>query len=216
MAAAQHHFYQLACFPGIVGAVDGTHVRIQAPSAHEVAFVNRKSYHSINVQLIAGDDCKILDVVTNWPGSIHDSRILRESTIGRQMERSVHAGILLGDSGYPCRRWLMTPHLQPQNQLQVRYNSSHSTTRAVVERTTGQLKHRFHCLHSELRVKMKHCCPIIVACCVLHNIAKQFSAEVWGADRDPDGDPELVPGYAGRQDGFLYREAIVCQHFTRV
>ncbi|XP_064467971.1 putative nuclease HARBI1 [Ornithodoros turicata] len=218
IARAQHQFYQLASFPGVVGAVDGTHVRIQAPSAHETAFVNRKNYHSINVQLIAGADCKILDVVANWPGATHDSRILRESTIGRELEAGVHTGLLLGDSGYPCKRWLMTPFLQPRNRAQEKYNASHSTTRALVERTIGQLKRRFHCLHSELRVLTKHTCPIIVACCVLHNIAKDFGSEVQEADsdndHDPDYDPQLVSSYEGRQDGFMYRDAIVRQHFT--
>ncbi|XP_064462591.1 putative nuclease HARBI1 [Ornithodoros turicata] len=218
IARAQHQFYQLASFPGVVGAVDGTHVRIQASSAHETAFVNRKNYHSINVQLIAGADCKILDVVANWPGATHDSRILRESTIGRELEAGVHTGLLLGDSGYPCKRWLMTPFLQPRNRAQKQYNASHSTTRALVERTIGQLKRRFHCLHSELRVLTKHTCPIIVACCVLHNIAKDFGSEVQEADsdndHDPDYDPQLVSSYEGRQDGFMYRDAIVRQHFT--
>lgn len=134
VAAAQQHFHQLAGFPGVVGAVDGTHVRIQAPSVHEAAYINRKNYHSINVQVIVAADCRILDVVANWPGGTHDSRILRESTIGREMERGVHPGLLLGDSGYPCRRWLMTPYLQPQNRPQARYNASHCSTRAVVER----------------------------------------------------------------------------------
>lgn len=132
--AAQQQFHQLADFPGVVGAVDGTHVRIQAPSEHEGSYVNRKNYHSINVQVIVAADSRILDVVANWPGSTHDSRILRESTIGREFERGVHTGLLLGDSGYPCRRWLMTPFLRPRTRPEARYNASHGTTRAVVER----------------------------------------------------------------------------------
>ncbi|CAC5394568.1 HARBI1 [Mytilus coruscus] len=44
-------FYDVAHFPGVVGTIDGTHVRIQAPSGdNEYAFVNRKGFHSINVQ----------------------------------------------------------------------------------------------------------------------------------------------------------------------
>jgi hypothetical protein len=38
-------FYESGGFPGVIGCVDGTHVRITAPS-----FVNRKGYHSLNVQ----------------------------------------------------------------------------------------------------------------------------------------------------------------------
>lgn len=142
VAAVRHQFFQLDGFPGVVGAVDGTHVRIQAPSAHEAAYINRKNYHSINVQIIVSADCKILDVVANWPGGTHDSRILRESTIGRELAAGVHPGLLLGDSGYPCRSWLMTPFLQPRSRAQARYNASHSTTRAVVERYVTIIKVR--------------------------------------------------------------------------
>jgi len=39
-------------FPNVIGALDCTHVRIKRPSGpHEADFVNRKSLHSINVQV---------------------------------------------------------------------------------------------------------------------------------------------------------------------
>ncbi|CAH3044736.1 unnamed protein product, partial [Porites lobata] len=37
-------------FPGVVGCIDGTHVRIQAPNKNENDYVNRKGFHSINAQ----------------------------------------------------------------------------------------------------------------------------------------------------------------------
>ncbi|XP_068719450.1 putative nuclease HARBI1 [Montipora capricornis] len=45
-------FYDKGGFPGVIGCVDGTHVRIQAPRANENDFVNRKGFHSINVQAV--------------------------------------------------------------------------------------------------------------------------------------------------------------------
>ena len=45
-------FYDKGGFPGVIGCVDGTHVRIQAPSTNENDFVNRKGFHSINVQAV--------------------------------------------------------------------------------------------------------------------------------------------------------------------
>ena len=42
--------YESGGFPGIIGCVDGTHVRITAPNVDEPSFVNRKGYHSLNVQ----------------------------------------------------------------------------------------------------------------------------------------------------------------------
>ena len=43
-------FYELAGFPCVIGCVDGSHIRIVAPKNNEPDYVNRKSYHSINVQ----------------------------------------------------------------------------------------------------------------------------------------------------------------------
>ena len=47
--------YNIAGFPCVIGCVDGTHIRIQAPSQNEPNYVNRKNYHSINVQVICHD-----------------------------------------------------------------------------------------------------------------------------------------------------------------
>lgn len=51
-------FYQEHGFPGVVGCIDCTHVAIvrpgtQDPEYPEHLYVNRKNYHSINVQLVS-------------------------------------------------------------------------------------------------------------------------------------------------------------------
>lgn len=112
-------FHAIAGFPRVCGAIDGTHIRIQAPGEHEDTFVNRKHYHSINVQCICDPDCKITNIVASWPGSTHDSRILTESAICRAFESGMHRGLLIGDSGYPCRQWLMTPFMNPSTPAKV-------------------------------------------------------------------------------------------------
>ena len=49
-ATIKNAFYLRGGFPCVIGCVDGTHVRLQAPSLHENSYVNRKGFHSINVQ----------------------------------------------------------------------------------------------------------------------------------------------------------------------
>ena len=44
-------FFAMQRFPNVIGCVDGTHVRIQSPVEQEHEFVNRKGFHSINVQV---------------------------------------------------------------------------------------------------------------------------------------------------------------------
>lgn len=68
----------IAGFPGVVGVIDGAHIRIIAPTEDEDIFVNRKQYHSINAQIVSSAEYHILDIVAKWPGSTHDERIPSE------------------------------------------------------------------------------------------------------------------------------------------
>jgi hypothetical protein len=70
-------------------------VRIIAPSQHEDQFVNIKGYHSINVQVVVNADSQFINIVAKWPGSSHDSRVLKESEIFRYLEQSNIDGYLL-------------------------------------------------------------------------------------------------------------------------
>ena len=45
-------FFTKGRFPGVIGCVDGTCIKIQAPHENENDVVNRKGFHSINVQAI--------------------------------------------------------------------------------------------------------------------------------------------------------------------
>ena len=47
----QEGFFAIAGFPGIFGAINGTHIQIIAPHEYENTFVNRHHYHRINYRL---------------------------------------------------------------------------------------------------------------------------------------------------------------------
>lgn len=34
-------------FPGVISAIDGTHIKIEAPKENQESYINRKGYHSI-------------------------------------------------------------------------------------------------------------------------------------------------------------------------
>lgn len=111
----------MAGFPSIVGIVDGTHIRIQAPSLEiEREFVNRKNQHSVNVQVVVDYRGCFTNVVANWPGSAHDSFIMRNSNIWHGYENGQLEGIILGDKGYALRPWLMKPFHRPASDPQRR------------------------------------------------------------------------------------------------
>lgn len=188
-------------------------------------FRNRKRYFSINVQVVAGPKLEIMDIVARWPGREHDSTIFNNSTIKQKFERNILGGFLLGDSGYPCLRYLMTPLQNPQTEEERRYNASQIRTRNVVERLFGLWKKRFQCLTRTLHNSVGNVCTIIVACAVLHNIA--LARDVVGEEEEGGGGapfgrhnlpvpvlPLAAPEY-GNGNGFANRRNIIAQHFTR-
>ncbi|KAK0151137.1 putative nuclease HARBI1 [Merluccius polli] len=75
--------------PGVVGAIDGTHIQIIAPSKDEDVFVNRNEsrLHSTNTQIVFDATFNILDVVAKWPGSNHDPHTLMGSGLRQLFER---------------------------------------------------------------------------------------------------------------------------------
>lgn len=96
---------------------------------------------------------KFTNISANWPGSTHDSHIFTTSALCRYLEnnhRGLSDGVLLGDSGYACRPFLLTPFNNAVEAHQQRYNRCHGSTRSTIERTFGIWKRRFHVLHSEV------------------------------------------------------------------
>jgi len=66
-------FVAIAGFPNVIGAIDCTHITIKAPSQDEFVYVNRKQFHSINVQIICDAQMHLTNIVARWPGSTHDT-----------------------------------------------------------------------------------------------------------------------------------------------
>ncbi|XP_037520578.1 putative nuclease HARBI1 [Rhipicephalus sanguineus] len=103
-------FDAIAGSPGVSGCIDWTHVPMKRPGGEDAeVFRNRKRYFSINVQAITGPQLHFFDLAASWLGSAHDSKILDNSLARVQYERGTVPGILLGDKGYPCRSYLLTP-----------------------------------------------------------------------------------------------------------
>lgn len=87
--------------------------------------------------------------------------------------------MLLGDSGYPNKSWLLTPNVAadlPPNGVET-YTRRHKSTRQVVECSIGMLKQKFPCLRL-LRLKSpESCCRVILACVTLYNVEIQKRRE---------------------------------------
>ena len=154
------------------------------------------------------------NVVARWPGSCHDSHIMRTSGICQFLANNHHSlddGVLLGDSGYACSPFLMTPFKNPGDRAQEAYNAAHTKTRATIEQTFGRWKRRFHVLHSEVRMVPEKVCFIVGAGSVLHNIAIMQNEPL--EDEEANLDIVEVELYHGPEQGLSIREHL-CNTFA--
>lgn len=209
----QRGFMNHSGIPGIVGAIDCTHIPIQSPGGDMAElFRNRKGFFSINVQAICDNDLMLTNVVARWPGSTHDSRIFENSSVCARFERRNIPGILIGDNGYPFMSYLITPLLSCRTPQERRFNFALSNSRVKIENVFGIWKRRFPCLRNQLRFKISSTLHIIIACAVLYNIARKAAIPV--PDDDYEGDIAVpVPVLPNANQGGQALRAVLIRHF---
>ena len=199
-------------FPGILGAIDGTHIPIQAVLKDPEKYINRKSFHSVQLQVVCDMDMKFIDVFCGFPGSVHDARVFRNSPLFVDAERNKDLlfpgnSHWIGDTAYPLKPWILTPYKDTGclTRQQQHYNFIHSSTWMVVERSLALLKNRFWKLKTSMLVpKIKDVPVVVVAACVLHNICLTNEDDIddfldEAGDGSDNGDDD--------DDGFFPRDA---------
>ena len=63
----QESFLQHGGFLLALGCIDGSHVAITAPPSNEEVYVNRKLFHSINIQAICDHEFRFMDPLLCGP-----------------------------------------------------------------------------------------------------------------------------------------------------
>lgn len=171
-------FYNISRFPRCIGALDCTHVKIISPGGNNAEiFRNRKGYFSFNVQALCDSNLIIRNIVCRWPGSAHDSTIFANSRLRARLENQKFGddSLVVGDSGYGIKNYLMTPLGNPQTEAEQLFNEAQIRTRNPIERCFGVLKRRFPILALGIRLHVDKVHPLVVASVVLHNIACQMN-----------------------------------------
>ena len=220
ISATKRQFYEIAGFPGVIGAIDCTHVPIVCPASTDAElYRNRKGFMSINVQAICDARYRVTNVVARWPGSTHDARIWDNSMVAARAEAGQLDGILVGDGGYRCTEYMMTPLAHPESPAERRYQKAQVRTRNPIERTFGMLK-KFPCLFVGLRTNPTRCGNTIVAAAILYNIALsagEIDPEEEDAREQDPAEPEPQPdGQQGRERAGqrnAARERLIRRHF---
>ncbi|KAL3681495.1 hypothetical protein R1sor_024451 [Riccia sorocarpa] len=164
------------------GAIDGSHILIRSTGGdqHQRDYSNRKDFYSILIQTVVDSDGVFLDTFCGLPGSVHDTRVLRnspffENVAGGMFLRDLVVTIngvfqlppyILGESGYTQEIWLMCPfslnrNSRPQQRL---FTERKIRGRIVVEQTFGILKSRFKILDGGILSSVSYAATVI-----LHN-----------------------------------------------
>jgi hypothetical protein len=179
----QDDFFNLCGLPGVVGAIDGTHISISKPRFGLADYFYFKSGgYTLNCQAVVDSNKRFLDLYIGMPGSTNDACILRRSSLYHlAMHNNLFdardsvdgfAPYLIGDFGYPLLPWLMVPHrgLQQLTATERLFNRKLRRGRCVVENAFGILKQTFRELLGKSKLSVTFLPNVISACTILHNI----------------------------------------------
>lgn len=163
-------------FIGIIGAIDGSHIRILKPKENPNSYCNRKIYLSVLLQGVCDSKKLFLGVYAGEPGSIHDMRLFRKSDLNSRIRNGSviisEDHHLIGDLAYKLSHYLLVGFknnvvLTP---AQINFNNKLSQCRVVIENAFALLKGRFRRLKSLETTRLDLIPLIIVSGTVLHNI----------------------------------------------
>nr|XP_032832357.1 putative nuclease HARBI1 [Petromyzon marinus] len=202
LAKVAQGFRDKSGFPGVVGALGGTHIPIRGPPSRRNAYVNRSGFPSIHLQAVCDSRLRFLDVDTGRPGSTEGAEALRKSPLWSRLEglRTMDYH-LLADSAYPLETFLLSPYGDDGHltELQRNYNRVHGSTRADIERAFGLLRRKWRRLKYLDMTAVAYIPAVISAACVLHNFLIDIE-RLGGDETDPDthDDDDGNPGCANR------------------
>ena len=79
-------FNEVAGFPKVIGAIDGTLIPFRTPFENEHLYVCHKGFHAINVMATCNARLLFTNVVAKWHGLTHDSAVFNASMLNIHLE----------------------------------------------------------------------------------------------------------------------------------
>lgn len=208
-------FRERAGLPQCAGALCFAHTPIQPPADDDAGeYTNPEGWHSVIVQAVVGADRRFWDLNIGWPGSTQVAQVLRSSSLWKKGEegtlfvrheeepdgRSAAAGrthrVLAAGTGYPLRKWIVTPYLNP-DERQLRFNRALCEVLSVGEVAFRHLEARFPFLlrHNGSGVDLMP--SIVAACSTLHNMCEEWGDGInsgWLGEASRHALPQPHPG----------------------
>lgn len=160
--------------PHAIGTLDCTHITWK-PQLHGDEYINQKGVAMINAQATCNAKDIFTSVDARWPGSVHDSRIWKASTLFQVRQKSQDI-LLLDDDGYGIVLWLLTPFdRNSRNPVHVHFDTVYAKEWVIIERCFGQVKQWFLILHYKVWLHLDRVPSIIMCCFMLHDVAKYLN-----------------------------------------
>ena len=143
------NFASIAGFPNVLGAIDGSHIRIKPPPNHKKECINRKWCTSFNILAVCLPNKQFSYTFVGFPGIAHDARVYRNSGLALQSNiDSMYPNDtyhIIGDSAYRCLVNLMPAFKDSlaKTAEKEKYNKKLSKTRVIIENAFVDLKNRW-------------------------------------------------------------------------
>jgi hypothetical protein len=68
-------------FRDCIGAIDVTHIPVTVPASELPKYIGKHGYSSQNIMTVCDFGMRFTFVVTGWPGSVHDTRVLLDTLL---------------------------------------------------------------------------------------------------------------------------------------
>ncbi|WCJ17707.1 PIF / Ping-Pong family of plant transposase [Euphorbia peplus] len=157
--------------------------------------------NAVAVQIVVDSGSKILSIAAGFRGENEDSRILKSTTLYKDIEggQLLNNQYLIGGKRYPLLPWLMVPFDDAKSgSIEEKFNTRIELTRVSARRAVGSLKN-WGVLGKPIEDDYKSGVAFIAACSILHNgllMREDDSAlmdlgDVCDDDDDDDGDIEV-------------------------
>ena len=173
-------------FPCCWAAIDGCHIPMKCPAGGQEAckeYHNFKNFYLIVLMSIVDSHYRFIWGSCGFPGNSHDAVIFQSTDLWNSIQEGLIPSIgksvggidvpplIVGDSAFPLRTWLMKSFtnavLSPKQRY---YNYRLSRARMVSEGAYGQLKGIWRVLLCKSKSNRDQVRITTLACMVLHNI----------------------------------------------
>ncbi|XP_031480046.1 protein ALP1-like [Nymphaea colorata] len=171
-------FHARSGLPNCSGAVDCTRFSVLRPPCD-----SSEEADSVVAQIVVDSSSRILSIATGFSGDKGDARVLRSSTLYKDVEEGVLLNsptiflksvtvrpYIVGDGGYPLLPWLMVPYIDPAPaSCEEHFNELHYRMRLPALRTIASLRN-WGILSRPIDEEMRMSVACIGACAILHNV----------------------------------------------